>query len=331
MDSRPRASYNELRGPPVALSVRRRRVGRRACTPAHCVAVCSGTADGDTLPLEAINMTTRNPNALNRRGRLLRPVLPLAVVCAATALGARAAPYELLYSGTFNGSESLTRASSTNPSFFTGTTPFTVEAYFDDTGPNLAPTFGGPFSGFRAYSPSSAKITIGGNSYSIDAAASNAAAGVAVAIFDRASFTPGRYGVGLFADPVHDGAGIVGDFASASPDFSAGALQPTGFGDYAGVGHSSGVCLSGSAPACPHALTPWVLHDSSNATWSLAIGNYEEDYGALTTPGAMLGSLNTAAILAVPEPATSGSMLAGLIGLAALAHRRRHRQGRSPA
>ncbi len=151
---------------------------------------------------------------------------------------------------------------------------------------------------------------------------------MAVTLFDRNSFTPGRYGIGLFADPVRDGAGIVGDFVSASPDFSVAALTPTVFGDYAGVGHSSGVCLSGTAPACPHAVTPWVLHDSSNATWSLAIGNYEEDYGTLTTPGASLGALNTAVILAVPEPATSGLMLAGLGVFAAFAYGRRQRPGR---
>ncbi len=67
-------------------------------------------------------MTTRRSDAINRRGRLPRVALPLAVVFATLAPGARAAPFTLLYSGTFNGSESLTRASATSPSFFTGTT-----------------------------------------------------------------------------------------------------------------------------------------------------------------------------------------------------------------
>ena len=274
-------------------------------------------------------MTTTSLSTL--LSRYVADPMSAAAALVLVAAGAQATPYELVYSGTFDTTESLTLASAASPSFFSASTPFTVHALFDTASPNLAPTFGGPFGGFRAYSPSVATIQIAGRAYSIEPGAANPSAGVTVAVFDRNSFTPGRYGVGLIANPFADGSGFVGDFVSASPDFVAGALTPTVFGDYAGVGHSSGVCTSGTAPACPHLVTPWVLHDAANLAWSLAIGNYEEDYQVLSTPGATLGTLNTAVILAaVPEPSTYGLMLAGFVGIAGLAMWRRRRRGRSP-
>jgi len=141
--------------------------------------------------------------------------------------------------------------------------------------------------------------------------------------FQRQIFNPGRYGIGLIANVLSDGAGIVGDFLSASPDYSVSALTPTTFTDYFGVGHGSGPCASGAPPACPHVDTPWVLRDAANAVWSLTLGNYEEDYPTAHTPGATVGPLNTAVIAAVPEPAALGLMLAGLAGMGAVTRGRR--------
>ena len=99
-----------------------------------------------------------------------------------------------------------------------------------------------------------------------------------------------------------------------------GALTPTVFTEYYGVGHGSGVCVSGMPPACPHVVTPWVLHDAGGARWNLTFGNYIEDYPVAHTPGVPVGPLNSAAILAVtpqvPEPASLSLMVAGLAGLA---------------
>jgi len=252
-----------------------------------------------------------------------RNLLAGALVVAAT--GAQAVPYRLDYTGTFNTTESLNLASASGRTFFSGTTPFTITAFYDDSSPNvLPPAF--PFLGFHAYVPTLATIQIGGTTYTIETAATNATAGVTVSIFDRSQiFNTGRYGIGLIANVLSDGAGIVGDFSGASPEFTVNALTPTTFTDYFGVGHGSGPCISGNPPACPHLDTPWVLRDSANAAWNLTLGNYEEDYPALHPGSAAttVGALNTAVITAVPEPATVGLMLAGLAGVGAMVRARR--------
>lgn len=99
-------------------------------------------------------------------------------------------------------------------------------------------------------------MTIGGTSYSIQAAAQNPQTGVTVAIFDQNSFTRGRYAVGMIANPAADGSGFVDDFGSASPPFTASSLVPTVFGDFFGVGHGAGPCSSGASPACPKVVMP---------------------------------------------------------------------------
>jgi len=238
-----------------------------------------------------------------------------AVVSAFAAADAQASPFELVYTGTFNTSEALNLQTSATRTFFSGSTAFTIHALFDDSSPNQAP-IGALFNGFHAYAPSSATIDILGTRYSIETRTVNPLAGVTVAIFDTSnSFMPGRYGIGLVADPVNNGAGIVGAFASASPNFIVSALTPTLFTNYYGVGHGSGPCASGSPPGCLRLNIPWVLHDPSDALWNLTLGNYEEDYPIAHTPGASIGPLNTAAINAVNAAVPGPIVGAGLPGL----------------
>lgn len=159
------------------------------------------------------------------------------------------ASFELIYNGSFNNQDALNPASQSAPSYFTGATPFTIRAFFDTASPNLAPASPPaplPFAGFRAYSPSLLTIDVENQTDTFDTFTTNPAAGATVAIFDLKSFTPGRYAVGILQQPPQDGAGIIGDFSGASPDFTANALVATTFTGYNGVGYSSGVCLQGT-------------------------------------------------------------------------------------
>jgi hypothetical protein len=222
-----------------------------------------------------------------------------------------AAQLELVYTGTFNSLDSLAPASGGGGAFTTPT-PFTINAWFDTSSPNLgppSPPLPPPFAGFRAYNPSLATITIGGTMYSIESIGQNPTAGVTVAIFDQNSFSPGRYGIGILQDPPADGAGIIADFTGASPGFTAANIVPTVFTGYQGVGYGSGVCLQGTGGNCQlNAVTPFVLHDGMGGNFNLTLGNYEEDYPILHDPTIprLIGPLNTAQLIATPEPATFG-------------------------
>jgi hypothetical protein len=243
---------------------------------------------------------------------------------------AQAAPFELIYNGSFNNQDALNLASQSNPTYFTAETPFTIRAFFDSSSPNLAPPSPPappPFAGFHAYSPSLVTIDIGGQTYTMDNFTTNPTAGVTVAIFDQNSFTPGRYAIGILQQPPQDGAGIIGDFSGASPDFTVDALTSTMFTGYNGVGYGSGVCLQGTPGDCQvNAVTPIVLHGGTNQTWALTLGNYQEVYpgGSDAGSGGITGPLNQAQLVATPEPGTLGVVGAALAVVFGFARRRRN-------
>ena len=253
----------------------------------------------------------------------------LASLIALAPVSARAAQLELIYNGVFNTRNALNPASQSSPSYFTAATPFTVNAWFDTSSPNLAPSSPPappPFAGFRAYAPSLAIIAIGGKTYSIDTITTNPVAGITVAIFDQHSFTPGHYAIGILQEPPKDGAGIIGDFLGASPGFTAADITPTVFTGYFGVGYGSGVCLEGTGGDCKlNAITPLVLHDSAGGVFDLTLGNYDEDYPVIHDPSSpnLLGPLNSAELVPTPEPGTCTLAGLSLASLMAFARRRR--------
>jgi len=259
-------------------------------------------------------------------GRTAMCVLAGAIALTLGSSGAQAAPFELIYNGAFNNQDALNLASQSAPTFFSGETAFTIRAFFDSSSPNLAPAVpNSPFVGFRAYAATVATIEIGGVTYTMDTFSQNPTAGVTVAIFDQNSFTPGRYAVGILQQPPQDGAGIIGDFSGASPSFTVNTLTAsTTFTGYNGVGYGSGVCSEGAPPNCPHVVTPFVLH-SANQTFALTLGNYEEAYpgGADAGLRPLSGPLNSAQLVATPEPGTLGAVGLALAAAFGFARRRR--------
>lgn len=239
----------------------------------------------------------------------------IAAAGACASFGAQATVFDLHYTGWFGTAEALNLQSDATATYFDAPTSFSLLARFDDASPNMAPPSPPappPFAGFRAYAPISMSIDVAGMHFTLNDADNPL---LSVSIFDRNSFTPGRYAVGFIVDPATDGAGIIGDFKSASPDYVVSDLKPTTFGDFAGAGHSSGTCISGFPPDCDHHVTPVVLRDAGNTAWNLTLAFYSQDYPEQ--------GLNTAVLAAVPEPSTYALMLAGIGAFGWLARRQR--------
>lgn len=225
-----------------------------------------------------------------------------------TATSAVAAEFELRYEGVLSGAESLIGPDGVD--LVVAETPFSFSARFDTSSPNLVAPI--PVPGFVAYAPSAATITILGTDYDVTRFDQDPDYGIGIAIFDPSNvFFPGVYGIGFIANPIEDGAGIVADFRSASPDFSVLDLMPTVFGDFDGAGYLAGI---GCAPPDPRpcAARPLALTGPSGEAWFLGFQNGDR-------PG---GVTHRAELLAVPEP-TSIALLSGSVAVIAGAFRRR--------
>ena len=250
------------------------------------------------------------------RDRVLSAVILLAALTMLSGNPANAAPFKLTYSGVFATADSISEEGSpiTN---FANPTPFTLTAIFDTSSTNYV-GFLPPFlqAGWVSYSPSSATLSAGGQTYSVDNFATNPASGIAVAIFDRNTiFEPGFYGVGFIQDPIADGSGIVGDFAFADPNFTATNLVSTTFGGYRGAGVSAGIhAMPGSGPLVE--ARPITLRQGDNV-YLLRLSDRTEEF----SDGAPLHSVS---LTAIPEPGTLMLVSAAFAGLLALRSRRWH-------
>lgn len=235
--------------------------------------------------------------------------LSLPLLLTLTGTPAAAALFDLTYTGVLSTTDALNPAGAATDNF-DAPTSFAVRARFDDTNTNLVAPL--PLPGFVAYSPEFIEMTIGGTTYNVDTHDANPGTGVAVIIFDRNTvFFPGFYGIGLIQDPLADGAGFVGDFASASPDFTVDELKSTTFGGYRGAGFSF------AAPGVP-TPTPWRLRNSAGEEFDLTFSFRIEEFA----DGA---PLHTAQLNQVPEPSTVGIAAFGLAVMAGFARRRKSR------
>lgn len=227
---------------------------------------------------------------------------------------ALAGPFQLTYNGVFGTTDSISPNGGPITNFL-NPTPFTLTATFDTTSTNYV-SFLPPFlqAGWVSYSPISATLSAGGQVYSVDNFASNPVSGIAVAIFDQNTiFEPGFYGVGFIQDPIADGSGIVGDFASANPNFTASNLVSTTFTAYRGAGFSAGIhSQPGSGPLIE--ARPITLRQGGDV-FLLRLSDRTEEF----SDGAPLHSVS---LTAIPEPGTLALASIAFAGLLALRLRR---------
>ncbi len=241
----------------------------------------------------------------------------VAVFAIGSADSAAAATFNFQMSGW------LTPGTTLAGSTITADTPFSVTARFD-TSANLVSFL--PFPGFVAYTPSYVSLTSGGQTYAIQPYDPTTHLGFSVAIFDGTTpfGPPGHYAAGLIQDPVADGAGIVGDWLTATPGYAAANLVSTTFtaANFFGVGFGSGVCLSNcQMPGEVDAVTPVPLTFNGMSS-TLVLPSTDLTYAGFQAPGPSTDKQWTASLTAVPEPAAWSFMLVGF-GLAGLAARRR--------
>lgn len=245
-----------------------------------------------------------------RRGSVVRRWLVAAAAAALLPAVSAAAVLELQYDGYFSADESL--IGSNGIDLIDATTFFQIRARFDTTSPDLSIP---PLPGWVSYAPTAASIVIHGVTYSIIGHTEDPLFGATVNVFDRSNiFTPNFYGVGLFANPVADGAGLVADFDAANPEFSVDNLVPTEFVGYNGAGFLSGVgCFPLGNPDCT--FQPWRLRDGNGAEYALGFLSRIEEF----SEGAPLATVR---IVAVPEPGALGLLAIGLLAVAGLRRRR---------
>ena len=261
---------------------------------------------------------------------------------AALAHPAQAAEFKLTLSGVFNGTgadpttnptETLTPTGGGANLLTTANEAFTLTGIFDSSSPNLIAGLPPPVNGgWVDFAPLSVTLTVGGTTYSVatydSSMGPSGGPGLTVAIFDTTTiFGPGHYAAGFIQNPLADGAGIVGDFQSATPAYTAPNAVPTIYTNYFGVGFGPGVCTGGPGSGIGCTTTPIPLDGTA---FELALGgtngydlenlsNGVPTFPVPTPPNFQNDNFFSASITQVPESSTWALLLAGFVGHGCLA------------
>ena len=256
---------------------------------------------------------------------------------AAFAPAAHAGEFELTLSGVFNGTTDNPTTGMGNPVITetlnagpgganiltTPNEPFTMTGVFNSSSPNLIAGLMPPLNmGWVAFAPTSVTLTVGGSTYSVATYTASLTAGLSVAIFDTNQvFNAGHYAAGFIQNPVPDGAGIVGDFLTATPGYTVPNLVPTVYSDYFGVGFGNGICSGGPGSGVGCTTMPIPL---DGGLYELTLGG-PEGYDLNNPSNEIADNPNphffSAQLSAVPEPSTWALLLVGFAGLAAAGFR----------
>lgn len=261
---------------------------------------------------------------------------------AALAPAAQATEFKLTLSGVFNGTgadpatnptETITPTGGGVNLLTTANEAFTLTGIFDSSSPNLIAGLPPPVNGgWVDFAPLSVTLTVGGTTYSVatydSSMGPSGGPGLTVAIFDTTTiFGPGHYAAGFIQNPLADGAGIVGDFQSATPAYTAPNVVPTIYTNYFGVGFGPGVCTGGPGSGIGCTPTPIPLDGTA---FELALGgtngydlenpsNGVPTFPVPTPPNFQNDNFFSASITQVPESSTWALLLAGFVGLGCLA------------
>lgn len=243
---------------------------------------------------------------------MFKTILLTAAIAGAAGM-AEAATWRFDFAGVLGSADSFVSAG--QRAALPDATPFQLSAIFDDTLDLTAPS---GLPGWAAYAPTTATMTLLGETYDVLSNALDPDDGIVVMLFDPTNvFNSDFWAAGIHGAPLIADTGIIARFKSTTPALGLDdGLEGTVYGDYVGAGYVSGPPdTAGAGNRCwPIIATatckvqPLILFDAAGDRFELAIGSRALDglsggvgFSASLTPVPLPGALPLlAAAMAAP-------------------------------